>query len=189
MNSTGLYIANPPAWWEPEQIPDKVARASAELLKRLDPATYADDPTTGLLLYGPPGTGKTSSAVAVALAWGKAGHTAAFQDFGELMISIRSSWRKDAGRTTEQIMAAARAPKILVLDDVGKRNTPEDQETLSVLFNSRINLNRPTICTTNCDLSTAEGRAQFDAACDSRVAERYRGREIQIKGTNLRAKP
>lgn len=189
INTTGIYVANVPAWWRPEAMPEKVAKVSAALLAKLDPATYDQDPTTGLLLYGPPGTGKTSASIAVLLAWGKAGHRSTFQDFGELMISIRSSWRKDASRTTEQIMKDLLAPKLLVLDDIGKRTTPEDQETLSTLFNSRINLNRPTICTTNIDYGTDEGRALFDAACDSRVAERYRGREIEIKGTNLRAKP
>jgi DNA replication protein DnaC len=163
-----------------------VAKTAAYLDTLVGPTTYEAHPINGVLMYGPPGTGKTSAGCAVLYTWGLAGSTARFQDFGELMVRIRSAWRKDAAQTTEQIHADMMRPKILLLDDVGKRAAPEDQETLSVLVNGRINRGKPTLLTTNCDLTTPEGRAEFLAAADSRVLERYSRCDVQVAGDNLR---
>jgi DNA replication protein DnaC len=187
MSHPSIYVAGIPAWWEPKLCGSQIEAVAERLLKILPP-TDTPPAIPGVLLYGPPGTGKTSSACAVLYAWGLAGKTAAFLDFGELMLSVRSSWRKDAERTTEQIIRDAMRPKILLLDDVGKRATPEDQETLSTLVNGRINRGVQTIITTNCDLASPEGRAQFMASGDSRILERYRRYDIQVLGENLRAR-
>lgn len=151
-------------------------------------------PVNGLLLYGPPGTGKTSAGLGVLYEWGRKfldaeQVVAQFQDFGELMVRVRSAWRKDAKQTTEEIYAEFLSPKILMLDDIGKRTTPEDAETLSTLVNGRINRGKPTIVTTNTDLSTPAGRLEFNAACDSRVLERYSKCDVQVDGANLRRLP
>ena len=182
-------IQGAPTWWSFEKQPSQVKAQVEYLLTFFTFEKWQEDPINGLLLWGPPGTGKTSTALAVAYRWGKEGKSCRFQDFGELMVSIRSSWRKDATRTVEEIHEEMVKPRLLILDDIGKRAAPEDQETIGILVNARINRQKPTICTTNCLLNTPGGRAEFAAACDSRVAERYRGCEVGFEsGDNLRAR-
>lgn len=191
LNDAGLFIAECPTWWMPRTEDPRFAqtlKATDYFLTMISPEAYKKSPINGLLVYGPPGTGKTSAALGVLYEWGRQGHTASMQDFGELMVRVRSSWRKDAAFTTEQIHAALLAPKILLLDDVAKRAAPEDQETLSTVVNSRINRSLPTICTTNCDLGTQAGRDEFLRGADSRVLERYSQYEVEAKGDNLRRK-
>lgn len=188
-NDTGDFVAKAPAWWNPRKVPPQVDAAVKYLLTIAGPAAFRVKQVNGLLLYGPPGTGKTSAGIGMLYAWGIDDPYlgARFQDFGELMVQIRSAWRKDAKETTEEILEALYRPRILQLDDIGKRATPEDQETLSTLVNARINRGRPTICTTNLDLGTAAGQAAFNAACDSRVLERYSKLDVPILGANLRS--
>jgi DNA replication protein DnaC len=193
-NDSGLYIANAPAWWHPHGNPAQVVKVRDYLLTLMSPEAFKARPANGLLLYGHPGTGKTSAGLGVLYDWGRCfssseGIAARFQDFGELMVRIRSSWRKDARQTVDEIHAEMFRPKILMLDDIGKRATPEDQETISTLVNGRINRGKPTIVTTNSDLTTPEGRAEFLAACDSRVLERYSRCDINVAGQNLRRNP
>ena len=185
-NDAGTYVAGVPTWWVAVHMPAQAKKSLDYLQTLISPAAWEAHPLNGLLLYGPPGTGKTSVGCALLYQWGKAGHAARFQDFGELMVRIRSAWRKDAAQTTEQIYAEIMRPKILLLDDVGKRAAPEDQEALSVLVNGRVNRGKPTLLTTNCDLNTPQGRAEFVAAADSRVLERYRRCDVEISGDNLR---
>lgn len=188
-NDTGDFVGGAPAWWTPDTVPKQVS-ATIEYLRTIaSPAAHAAKPVNGLLLYGPPGTGKTSAGIGMLYIWGRndpyAG--ARFQDFGELMVQIRSAWRKDAKETTEQILERLIKPRVLLLDDIGKRATPEDQETASTLINARINRGRPTFCTTNLDLSTPAGQDLFSAACDRRVLERYTKLDVPVHGLNLRS--
>lgn len=197
-SDAGIYIAGVPTWWHPIEYPDplmkkQVETISAHLLTMLSPEAFKAKRINGLLLYGPPGKGKTSSGIRVLYEWGKRyvrdfdSLPAAYVDFGELMLRIRSSWRKDAVQTTAEIHAELLRPSILMIDDVGKRAAPEDQETLSTLINARINAGpRPTIVTTNCLLHTAQGRQEFIASCDSRVLERYTKYDVLVDGENLR---
>lgn len=190
-NDAGVYIADPPLWWNSKTNPQQVAKVVAYLETLLGVEAYKAKPINGLLLYGPPGTGKTSAAVSLLYAWGKAfpareHPTSRFQDFGELMVRIRSAWRRDAKQTVEEIHAQMFGPRILVLDDIGKRADAEDASTLSTLINGRINRGRPTIVTTNCDLTKESGIAEFKTACDSRVLERFSRCDVEVTGTNLR---
>jgi DNA replication protein DnaC len=186
-NFSRLYLPSAPVWWDPEKSPKQVISTRDNLLEIMSPAAFKAKPRTGLLLYGPPGTGKTSAGIWILYEWAKSKRSSTFQDFGELMVAIRSAWRRDAKRTVEEIHEDLLNVKILMLDDIGKRAAPEDQETLSILVNGRLNRGLPTICTTNCDLTTKEGRAEFYAACDSRVLERYSGNDVGFKGKeNLR---
>lgn len=167
-------------------MPQQVKTTTAYLETLCGVEAFQARPINGLLLYGPPGTGKTSAGIGLLYLWGITRRHAQFQDFGELMIRIRSSWRKDARQTVDEIHQEMLRPAILQLDDINKRAAPEDQETLSTLINSRINRGKPTICTTNCDLSTPEGNKEFLATADSRVLERYSGCDVHLDGKNLR---
>jgi len=171
-------------------MPAQVKTTTAYLETLCGVAAFKARPLSGLLLYGPPGTGKTSAGLGLLYSWGMTQRHARFQDFGELMIRIRSAWSpKLAGETVDKIVDELLRPDILQLDDINKRAAPEDQETLSTLINSRINRGKPTICTTNCDLSTEAGNKEFLATADSRVLERYNGCDIKLDGKNLRRQP
>ncbi len=189
MNDASLYVDRAPVWWSVAKMPGQVKTTTAFLETLCGVEAFNKKPITGLLLYGPPGTGKTSAGIGLLYRWGQTKRHARFQDFGELMIRIRSSWRKDAAQTVDQIHDEMLRPAILQLDDINKRAAPEDQETLSTLVNSRINRGKPTICTTNCDLSTEAGKKEFLMTADSRVLERYSDCDIHIDGKNLRRKP
>lgn len=186
INDASLYIDRAPVWWSMKFMPVQVKTKLAYLETLCGVKQFKEHPITGLLLYGPPGTGKTSAGIGLLYSWGQTGRHATFQDFGELMIRIRSSWRKDAKETGDDIHRAMLKPAILQLDDINKRAAPEDQETLSIIINSRMNQGKPTICTTNCDLTTEAGRKEFLATADSRVLERYSNCDINVAGKNLR---
>ena len=191
MNDAGLYISNAPIWWRldgVQQHPHMMQMLPA-LLAVASPEAWHKKPMNGVHLFGPFGRGKTSLGLALLYLWGKLGHSARFQDFDELMLRVRATWRKDAPATTEQVYAEMLVPKILMLDDIGKAGGPERVEALSTIINSRINRGRPTICTSNHDLNTKEGMAAFLVAVDVRVAERLRGCGFLIQGPNLRDKP
>lgn len=187
INDASLYVERAPVWWSRAKMPEQVIKTTAYLDTLCGIQIFKDRPINGLLLYGPPGTGKTSAGIGLLYIWGQAKRHARFQDFGELMIRIRSAWSpKLAGETVDTIMEEMLRPAILQLDDINKRAAPEDQETLSTLINSRINRGKPTICTTNCDLSTPAGNKEFLATADSRVLERFSGCDIHLNGKNLR---
>lgn len=183
-NDAGVFIAKVPAWWHPAKMPKQAQGLTAMLTTLLAPGTRAN----GALLFGPAGHGKTSGALGLGYAWGKAGQRVAFYDFGELMLRTKATWRKNPDETTEAIHKELLDWGLLILDDVGKQTTNESLEFLSTLVNARINRGRPTICTTNHDLDTDKGVADFCAACDSRVFERYQKFHVAVKGgANLRA--
>ena len=187
INDASLYVEKAPVWWSMAKMPQQVRDTTAYLDKLCGVAAFKADPKTGLMLYGPPGTGKTSAGIGLLYLWGRQKRHARFQDFGEMMIRVRSAWApKLAGETVDRIMEEMLKPAILQLDDINKRAAPEDQEMLSTLINSRINQGKPTICTTNCDLGTDAGLKEFLATADSRVLERYSGCDLNVKGKNLR---
>lgn len=186
--SMEAFISGCPKWWRIETCPDQVKAVGNYLLTLLGPEQYKKFPINGLLPFGPPGVGKTSASLVVLYQWGKASKHARFQDFQEFMVKIRSAWRKDADLTVEDLHADLYKPDILLLDDIGKRSTPEDLETISTIINGRINRGRPTISTTNHDLSTPEGMRGFCNACDSRVLARYQDLDVDVskRGVDLR---
>lgn len=193
-NTAGLYCQACPAWWWADRLPAQAKTAADRLMAVVGPGTYpAKNPgpkanPTGALLYGAPGKGKTAVALEIARRWGQAGLWARFQDALELSLRIRGTWRRDAAETANEIVAEFFKPDLLVLDDVGKRAAPEDQEMVSVLVNGRQLRGKPTILTTNADLRTDEGRAAFNAGCDQRIMERFTGLDFCADkwGANLR---
>lgn len=196
-------ILNCPTWWTPDfstapiwwtEKEKKQVREEAAALRKILPVGNPNR-LPGLLLWGPPGRAKTAAALFLAYDWGKAGKLSVFQDFEEFMVKIRSAWRKDANPTVEQLEDALYKPDFLIIDDIGKRATPETQETLGNLINGRINRGKVTVSTTNCLLDPAAdggaGVKEFIAACDSRVLERYSEADLAIGKltANLRRKP
>ncbi len=179
-------IVNCPKWWDPNTMPEQTQLPLDMLVSLLGPEAFAKKPRTGCVLWGPPGTCKTSVALALLYLWAPCEpgqRMVAFQSFGSLMKDIRSAWKRDFGKeTVADIHARMMAPFMLVLDDVGKRTTPEDAETLGTIFDDRINEGRPTILTTNSLLDTDENRAQFIASADSRTLERLTNLDINFTG-------
>ena len=166
-------ISGCPTWWDPHALPPQVVAVRNFLLTFMSPEAYEKAPVPGALLWGPASRGKTSAALALGWIWG-AGRHVAFRDFTELMIEIRSSWTSArGGRSTADILEELYKPRLLILDDLGKKGSPEDSEIASALINGRINRGIPTVCTTNHTLGTPAGQAAFNAVVDGRVLARY----------------
>lgn len=167
----------------------KVADA---LCRQFNHRTYIENPVPGAVVYGDKGTCKTSGCLAVLRIWTIDGLTAEFQDFSELMLRCRAAWKRDNSETVDRILLGdMMKPRILLLDDVGKRSTPEDQEYSGILLKGRHDRGLVTLLTANNDLDTTteagrKGMADFLGAVDDRGADRFAGNFIKITGPNVR---
>ncbi len=168
-------------------MPEQTVRVRDTLLAFLSPWAFTKKPVAGAVVYGPKGTCKTSGCLAVLDVW--AGHDlhAEFQDFSELMIRCRAAWRPNAPDSLEKILLfQMMQPRILLLDDVGKRATPEDQEYSGIIIKGRHDRGLVTILTGNQDLDTDKGMADFLSACDDRGADRFANCFVGVTGPNIR---
>lgn len=174
----GAFITNCPVWWNPDAMPAQARKVGDYMLTLLPPGNPHNIP--GLLPWGDPGTTKTSSSLWVLYNWGMAGKLCAFQDFLELMDKVKACWNRNSPLTPDDVHQKLFKLDLLLLDDVGKRIDPEHQQTLSTIYNGRLNRGKPTILTTNAKLNTDAGREAFAGACDSRVMERLRNCDINM---------
>ncbi len=179
-----MFISNCPHWWDPGAMPEQARKVGDYMLTLLPVGNPNNIP--GLLPFGDPGTGKTSSSLWVMWNWGKEGKVCVFQDFLELMDKVKACWNKNSPLTPDDVHKSFMKPDLLLLDDVGKRVDAEHLQTLSIIYNGRLNRGKPTILTTNAKINTAEGRQAFTDACDTRVLERLRNCDIDMNETAAR---
>lgn len=101
---------------------------------------------TGLWLAGPAGTGKTTVAAAIARDAVRMGWSVRFANAVDIFQSLRDSYD---GTGEAKVMARYTAPRLLVIDDLGKgKPSAWVAEKLYSIVNTRWDAAVPTIVTT-----------------------------------------
>lgn len=130
-----------------------------------------------IVLRGNTGCGKTHLAIALSKCIKMESHTCRrgyvpggiFTTVPELLLKIRSSFRKDATESEESLIDYYTACDLLILDDLGAEKTSEFAiTTLYLILDRRIREDRQMIITTN--LTPTEIEQTFGARIASRMA-------------------
>lgn len=139
---------------------------------------YADDFASAikagrcLVFSGKPGTGKTHLAVGIAHAVMGKGCTSVFVTVSEAIRAFRSSWRKDAERTEDQVLADFSKPDLLILDEVGVQyGTEAEMLVLFEIINRRYMDMRPMVLISNLPL---QGEKTIQSYLGERAFDRLR---------------
>ena len=120
---------------------------------------FADRPDGWLVLLGANGTGKTHLAAAIAGARLEAGDRVAFAAVPDLLDELRAAFAPDSGERFDPLFRRLRDVDLLVLDDLGAhRPGGWAQEKLYQLLNYRHLGRRPTLITSDLELSKHERR-------------------------------
>ncbi len=113
----------------------------------------------GLLFTGQVGSGKTFLACCIANALLERGHPVLFAVVPDMLDRIRATYDagKQMGYSEQEVMDAARAIPLLILDDLGAHNyTDWTRNKLYSIINYRLNYCLPTVITTNISLENLE---------------------------------
>ena len=135
---------------------------------------YGSAPEGWLVLSGTGGTGKTSLAAAVANARLQNELPVFFITVPDLLDHLRSAYAPDSPMSYDQLFEQVRNNPLLVLDDLGARNTtPWAQEKLLQVLNHRFNGKLPTVITLQCPVEDLDPglRTRLQSQPFSRIFE------------------
>lgn len=119
---------------------------------------------------GTRGNGKTQMAVQLIRDATERLLSARFCTASEFFMAIKSTYKKESSETEFDVVVCYRAPKLLVIDEIGKRSDSEWENTLLFeLLNKRYNDMTDTIVIDN--RSSAEFQAAIGPSLASRIAE------------------
>lgn len=138
-------------------LAETVGQNQALAVAREFALSFTDALRTGtcLTFVGKPGTGKTHLACGIALHVMRDGYTALFVTASELIRVVRSTWRRDAEKTEEQVLNEFAAVELLVIDEVGVQfGTEAEQVTLFEIINRRYSNARPMVLLSNLPVAS-----------------------------------
>lgn len=120
-----------------------------------------------IALVGERGNGKTQLAVELMRAATRQLKSCLFTTAMSFFIAVKSSYRRDAEDTEQEIMSEFGAPKLLVIDEIGKRSDTEwENNMLFELLNRRYNAMTDTILICN------KAKAEFETYIGPSIASR-----------------
>lgn len=120
---------------------------------------WAERPAGWLVLLGANGAGKTHLATAVAGYRLEQGDTVAFATVPDLLDELRATFDPGSGERFDELFGRLRDVDLLVLDDLGAHQSSAwAQEKLYQLLNYRHLGRRPTVVTSDLELSKLEPR-------------------------------
>lgn len=108
---------------------------------------FSIDNPKSLILHGSIGTGKSHLAFAITKALKNQGYKVAFMHIPKLMNRIKSTYKRDATETIEDIIKQLSGLDFLVLDDVGVDDSAHAISKMEDIVDNRAGLNN--IYTTN----------------------------------------
>lgn len=115
---------------------------------------YKSESVCSLILAGTVGTGKTFLAQALAQDIRIRGGDFAFSTARQIIRNIRSTWKRDADRTEDEVIAMYVNVDYLFIDEIGiQYGTESEQIAMFDIINGRYEYERPTILITNLDIT------------------------------------
>lgn len=137
-----------------------------------------------LLLYGPPGLGKTHLSVAIAKAAIGKGYDVIYSPLHSILAKLEAAKFSRGNEEYGDLIAAMLDCELLVLDDLGTEFTsPFVVSVLYDMINTRIVNQRPTILSTNLEISEVEGRYTprvYSRLIGCYTAMPFRGNDIRL---------
>lgn len=129
------------------------------------------------------GSGKTFLSTIVGNELTARGKRVHWFSMPDVLQEIKSTYDRESGTSTSDILRRLQNAQILILDDIGaEKQTPWVNETVYVILNHRMMNNRPTIFTSNL--------RPDDLKYDDRIKERIRRMtvELQMPEESVRAR-
>lgn len=122
--------------------------------------------STGIFMHGRTGLGKTFLSSAIAKSLLKSGYSVAFDSISNFLRAIENEhFGRVNNKDTLQVLLDA---DLVILDDLGSEfNSPFYASCIYNIINSRINMNKPTIVSTNYTLD--ELQQKYDDRIVSRL--------------------
>lgn len=178
-------IEGVPLWWRLEYAEQGAQSKSpiAQKMLKWCRGTWADKNWPGAFLHGPLQVGKTSTAIYAAHVATTLGFTAEFMTVLDLVSIFKESWGPRAVCTEQEAIARLCKPSVLIVDEVGVQfETETERNILYWVLVRRFNQCKPTIVTTNLNMDTKEGKAEFQKCVGDRVAARFKGERYSFWG-------
>ncbi len=144
-----------------------------------------DEQNRGILLSGDAGLGKTHLAAAIANYLIRDLYRVMFGNVVNLINLIRSTYKRDAELSEKEILDIMADADLLVIDDLGKENTSDNNlKLIYQMINDRYENERLLVITTN--LTSAELKQKFGKWTYSRLIEMCK--PIKMQGPDWRLK-
>lgn len=151
------------------------------LNKCIEYANNFGENSGSLFLYGNTGLGKTFLSSCIANAVINKGYFVVFRSILKVFEdALAEHFGKKTGNTLEKLSKA----DLLILDDLGSEFGSQSDPILYQILNDRINLNKPTVITSNLSLQELNGR--YNERIVSRLLGEFRrfpfvGEDIRFK--------
>jgi DNA replication protein DnaC len=144
-------------------------------------AAYGDgEPLRGDYLYGAPGHGKTSVAISCLRAWVERGRSGLFVRCGDLVDTIRASWRRRDGEA-DLLLERLRTVPLLVLDDFAMHDGTSGEQAIFVkLLSARHAAGRERLTIVTSNYPPGEAAQRLAANESPYEAERIAGRLLEM---------